>query len=366
MRKLSSNKILIVGASGLVGFEAVRHFEAAPDWDVVAVSRRKPEGLTSAVHVSVDLIDTGKCADVFSAMADITHVMYAAVYELPGNVVAGWKAKEQMQTNLAMIQNLFDPLEKVATGLKHVTLLQGTKAYGIHIEPMPVPARERWPRHNHDNFYWLQQDYLSEKQRGKAWNWTILRPQLVFGEAIKGNLNVLPAMGVFAAVEREAGRELCYPGGPPLIFEATDTELLANAMEWVATTPECGGEIFNIANGDVMALSNLWPTLAECFGMEVGPPKQLLLSEELPKRQEEWAAIVEKYNLAAPSSIAEFVGDSAELTDFSMATELTSPPPVVVVSTIKARQFGFHDCIDTEDMLRKWMKRYQDARLFPK
>ena len=90
--------------------------------------------------------------------------------------------------------------------------------------------------------------------------------------------------------------------------------------------------------------------------------KQLLLSEELPKRQEEWAAIVEKYNLAAPSSIAEFVGDSAELTDFSMATGLTSPPPVVVVSTIKARQFGFHDCIDTEDMLRKWMKRYQDAR----
>jgi nucleoside-diphosphate-sugar epimerase len=362
---VSNKKILIVGASGLVGFEAVRHFQSLPDWDVVAVSRRKPGGLTSAVHVSVDLTDRAKCVEIFSAMSDVTHVMYAAVFELPGDVVAGWKAKEQMQTNLAMIQNLFDPLEEAAKGLQHVTLLQGTKAYGIHIQPMPVPARERWPRHNHENFYWLQQDYLADKQQGKAWNWTILRPQLVFGEAIKGNLNVMPAMGVFAAVEREAGRPLSYPGGPQLVFEATDTELLASAMEWAATTPKCGGEIFNIANGDVMTLANLWPTLADCFGMEVGPPNELFLSEELPKRQDEWAAIVDKYDLVAPKSIAEFVGDSAELTDFSMATGMTRPPPVVVVSTIKARQFGFHDCLDTEDMLRKWMKRYQDAKLLP-
>lgn len=359
------NKILVAGASGLVGFEAVRHFEAADGWDVVAVSRRKPEGLTSAQHISVDLTDTARCAEVFGAMEDVTHVMYAALYELPGDVVQGWQAQEQMQTNLAMIRNLFEPLEQAASGLQHVTLLQGTKAYGIHIEPMAVPARERNPRHNHENFYWLQEDYLREKQPGKAWNWTILRPQLIFGEAIKGNLNVLSTMGVFAALEKEAGRDLSYPGGPPLVFEAVDTELLASAMEWAATTPECGGEIFNISNGDVMALTNLWPTLADSCGMKIGPPKPLLLAEELPRRQDEWAAIVDKYGLVSPRSVMEFVGDSAELTDFSMASGFTEPPPVVVVSTIKARQFGFHDCIDTEDMLRKWMKRYQDAKLLP-
>jgi nucleoside-diphosphate-sugar epimerase len=363
---MADNKILIVGASGLVGFEAVRHFQNLPAWDVVAVSRRKPDGLTSAVHVSVDLTDAAKCAEVFGAMNNVTHVAYAAVHEMPGDLVQGWQAREQMQTNLAMIRNLFDPLEKAAKGLRHITLLQGTKAYGVHIEPFPVPARERWPRHNHENFYWLQQDYLADKQQGAAWTWTILRPQLVFGEAIKGNLNTLPPLGVFAAVEREAGRPLCYPGGPPLVFEAVDTELLARAMEWAATTPACGNEIFNISNGDVMVLANLWPTLAECCGMEVGPPKPLFLSEELPKREQEWAAVVEKYDLAAPKSIHEFVGESAELVDFSMASGMTGTPPMVVVSTIKARQYGFHDCIDTEDMLRKWMKRYQEAGLLPK
>jgi hypothetical protein len=35
------------------------------------------------------------------------------------------------------------------------------------------------------------------------------------------------------------------------------------------------------------------------------------------------------------------------------------------VSTIKLRQAGFQDCIDTQDMLRKWFKRFQDARLLP-
>ncbi len=35
-------KILIAGASGLVGFAAIRHFSQLDDWEVVAVSRRVP------------------------------------------------------------------------------------------------------------------------------------------------------------------------------------------------------------------------------------------------------------------------------------------------------------------------------------
>ena len=37
------------------------------------------------------------------------------------------------------------PLHAVAP-LRHVTLLQGTKAYGAHLHPIPIPARERAPR----------------------------------------------------------------------------------------------------------------------------------------------------------------------------------------------------------------------------
>lgn len=362
---MSARKIVIVGASGLVGFEAARHFESRPGWEVVAISRRKPEGLKHAQHISVDLSDTARCAEVFGAMHDVTHVAYAAVHEIQGNLVEGWQAKEQMETNLSMIQNFFEPLSKAARRLEHVSALQGTKAYGVHIEPFPVPARERWPRHAHENFYWLQEDYLREKQRGSQWTWTIFRPQLIFGEAVKGNLNVLAPIGVFAAMEREAGRPFSYPGGPPLLFEAVDTELLARALEWAATTPACGNEHFNITNGDVFTFENLWPTLADAFGMALGPPRPRSLAVELRERADEWSSIVSKYALRAPSDLAEFVGESAELADFSMAFGAEETPPPVVVSTIKARQYGFNDCVDTEDMLRKWIDRYRAARLLP-
>ena len=161
---MAKQKMLVAGASGLVGFAAVKHFHSLPDWDVVGVSRRIPSGLDGATLISVDLADKARCAEVFGKMSDVTHVVYAALYEKPG-LVQGWRERDQMETNLAMLRNLFEPLKAVAKDLQHVTLLQGTKAYGAHIEAFPVPARERWPRHQHENFYWLQEDYLRDQQK---------------------------------------------------------------------------------------------------------------------------------------------------------------------------------------------------------
>ena len=37
----------------------------------------------------------------------------------------------------------------------------------------------------------------------------------------------------------------------------------------------------------------------------------------------------------------------------------------MLVSTIKAREAGFHDCIDSADMMRKWFREFQQHRLLP-
>ncbi|MGH7961564.1 MAG: SDR family oxidoreductase [Candidatus Binatia bacterium] len=360
---MPKKKILVAGASGLVGYAAVRHFAQLPDWEVIGVSRRIPGGLEGATLLSVDLADKSRCTEVFSQMHDITHVAYAALYEKPG-VIQGWRERDQMETNLMMLRNLFEPLAAAAKDLQHVSLLQGTKAYGVHLTPIAIPARERWPRHRHENFYWLQEDYLREKQAGKSWRWTILRPQLIFGDAIGGNLNMIPAIGVYAALRREAGLPLSFPGGPPFIFEAVDTDLLARSLEWAATTPACANETFNITNGDVFTWQNVWPTIAEALGMEVGPPAPLSLGQEMPNRAAEWDAIRRKYQLRAPG-MREFVGESFPFADFCFAYGQEVSPPPIIVSTIKARQTGFHDCMDTEDMLRKWFRRMQEQRLLP-
>jgi nucleoside-diphosphate-sugar epimerase len=361
---MAKRKILIAGASGLVGNGALRHFsEQADGWDVVAVSRRLPEGVSKAKLLSVDLLDTERCREIFGQMSDITHVVYAAVNERPG-LLPGWVDHTQMETNLTMLRNLFDPLEAAATDLQHVSLLQGTKAYGAHLGAIAIPARERSARHPHENFYWLQEDYLRAKQSGKRWHWTILRPQLVIGHAIGSNLNVLSALGVYAALGREARLPLSFPGGPPFVFEMVDVDLLARSMEWAATTAACENEIFNITNGDVFVWQEVWPTIAEALGMKAGPPRPLSLASEMPKRAQEWAAIVSKYHLKAPADMHAFVGESLSLADFSMGYGARNVSPLIV-STIKARQAGFHDCMDSEDMLRKWFRKFQDLRLLP-
>ena len=278
---MAKRKILVAGASGVVGSSAVRHFAERPDWEVIGVSRRAPSSVDRANFRSVDLTDKRHCEEVFGQMSDVTHVVYSAVNEKPG-LVQGWLDRDQMQLNLAMLENLFEPLEAIAKNLQHISLLQGGKAYGVHLSPMQIPARERLPRRVHENFYFLQEDYLREKQTGRQWFWTVLRPSIIMGETIGSNLNLIQAIGVYAALRREDGLPLSFPGGFPNIYEATDADLLARALEWAANTPACRKEIFNINNGDVFVWQNVWPTIAEALGMEVGPSEPLSLAQEMP------------------------------------------------------------------------------------
>lgn len=360
---MERKKVLVVGDQGVVGLAAAKHFSRLPEWEVVGVSRRSLQYPPGWEHLSVNLQDREECAEVFSRMSDVTHVIYAAVYEKPG-LIRGWYERDQMQTNLAMLSNLLDPLESKAE-LEHVTLMQGGKAYGVHHGPLKVPAKERSPRHPHENFYWLQEDYLREKQEnGSGWVWTVFRPQMIFGEALGSNMNVIPALGVYAALKRRAGQPLDYPGGPPYVLEAVDADLIARAMEWAATASEARNEHFNISNGDVFVWRNVWPALADAFGMEVGEDRPMLLAEEMPGHQDEWEELVRKFDLRAPVSLKEFVGQSFTYADFGLATGGEELPPVLL-STIKLRQAGFGECMDTEDMFQKWVSHFQRERLLP-
>jgi nucleoside-diphosphate-sugar epimerase len=359
-------KILIAGDLGVVGFAAAKHFSGLPEWDVVGISRRTPQRSHGGEHFSVDLQNKEQCAEVFSQMQDVTHVVYAALYEKPG-LIPGWSERDQMDTNLKMLQNLVEPLEKAATGLEHFILLQGTKAYGVHVGPMKLPGKEREPRHQHENFYWLQEDYLREKQEnGRGWGWTILRPQIVCGEALGSNMNPVAAIGAYAAIKRQAGEPLDFPGQADFLAECVDADLLARAMGWVMKTPEkTRGEYFNVTNGDVFVMRNVWPTIADAFGMEVGEDKPMSLANDLPKYQRQWEEIVREFDLQAPTDLKEFLGQSGIYADFCLGYGFEELPPMLS-STIKLRQAGFQECMDTEDMFRKWIVHFQQERLLPR
>jgi len=231
LSKIALRKVLITGASGLLGVAAIERFLDA-GWKVVGVSRRKPE-LPSGRHfgfLSVDLRDEKAARASFEPLTDITHVAYTALHEKPA-LVAGWSNRDQIDTNNAMLRNVVEPIAHNASNLQHISILQGTKVYGVHLHPIPIPARERDARHDHPNFFFDQEAYVLEMGARHGFNYTALRPQLVIGPT-PGALNVLPAIGVYAAIRREKREPFGFPGGPSFVWEAADADLVADAMVW--------------------------------------------------------------------------------------------------------------------------------------
>ena len=359
------NTVLVAGASGVIGAAASEHFARLLGWRVIGVSRRPPDPAPAAnyQHVALDLTNAAACRAAAGRFAPVTHVVYAALFEKPG-LVPGWYEQDQMQTNLAMLRNLMDPLRESASGLAHVSVLQGTKAYGAHVHRLKVPARESAPRDPHDNFYWLQEDYIRVAQDRSQWSFTIWRPQVVFGGALGVAMNLIPILGVYGAICRELGRPFHCPGEHGHVIEAVDAELIARALAWAAESPAARNETFNITNGDVFVWENVWPAIARSLGLEPAFGEPVRLSEFLPAHAEVWDRIVAKHRLKTPP-MADLVGQSHHYADLMFAWGAPRPLAPSLVSTIKLRQAGFGDCIDTEAMFAKWFARLQERKVLP-
>lgn len=356
------NKVLVTGASGLLGVAAIEKFSAA-GWGVVGASRRKPE-LPSGRDIdflSVDLRDREKTRAAFEPLTDVTHIAYTALYEKP-ELVAGWSSKEQIDTNNAMMRNVVEPIVRTASNFQHISILQGTKVYGVHLHPIPIPARERDARRDHPNFFFDQEAYAAETGAKHGFNYTALRPQLVTGPT-PGALNVLPAIGAYAAIRREKGEAFGFPGGPSFVWEAADADLVADVMVWAAKSAEAENEAFNITNGDVFEWRNVWPGIAETLGAQTGPDMPTSVTAYLAENSDIWNKIVARYNLRS-SSLRGLVGHGDQHADFAFAYGAPAGPRAFV-STVKLRQAGFAKTVDTEVSFRSALQSLIDRKLLP-
>jgi len=363
MTQQAKNKVLVAGASGLIGVAAIEAFLSA-GWHVVGISRRKPalpSGRSFDV-ISVDLRDEHAAREALSSLSDVTHVAYTALHENADDLVRGWSNADHIAVNNAMLRNVIEPLIGGKTALTHVTILQGTKAYGVHLHPIAIPARESDPRDDHANFFFDQQDYVRDMGAKHGFTYTVLRPQLVTGE-VPGALNVLPAIGVYAAIRREKGEKFSFPGGPSFVWEAADAKLVGQAMLWAAQAPQAANEIFNVTNGDVFAWRSAWPAMAETLGVEPGPDEPTSVAAYIRDNADVWSKIVAKYGLAS-SDLRSFVGQGDQHADFAFAYGAPAGP-VAFVSTVKLRKAGFNAAVDTQEAFSAALQSLIDRKLLP-
>ena len=359
-----SKTVIVAGATGLVGSAALRHFGSNAECDVIALSRRPPRELYGARHIPLDLTDADQCLAIAHHLCGATHLVYAALYEGP-NLIDGWHDPHQIAINDSMLRNLMAAIEPVSPGLRHVALLQGTKAYGVHVRPLKVPAREgRSEMYEQPNFYWAQESFLRNLQRSKDWHFSILRPVLIIGDAMSGAMDLIPPLGVYAAMCREDGRPLDYPGGAPRVSQAVDVDLLARAIAWSGETPGARNEAFNVTNGDVFTWENIWPAIADALDMTCGEAAPLSLALSADAWRPRWDALRRTHDLASPTLDA-FVGLSLQYADYSLRYGHDENGEPSVVSTVKLNQAGFTEMMDTEVMFAKWFRQARAQRWLP-
>jgi hypothetical protein len=171
----------------------------------------------------------------------------------------------------------------------------------------------------------------------------------------------LLALATYAALCRAAGEALDFPGAERTsVVTAIDTDIIGEALLWAAESPAARNETFNLSNGDVFSYRDIWPVLAEAFGVPLGRDRAFTLEAEMARLAPVWTRIVAEQQLAAPADLIAFLGGSISLTDLCLASDLRE-----ALSTVRLRKAGFQGCASTVDVMRKWIGRYQELKLLP-
>lgn len=351
--KTVTHTALVVGANGVIGTNLIEHLATLGSWNIIGLSRKGGQDSARVRHIAVDLLDAARCREQLAALTDVTHIFYAAYQDR-----STWA--ELVPPNLAMLVNVVDAIEPVATNLQHISLMQGYKVYGAHLGPFKTPAKESDAGHMPPEFNVDQQQFLEQRQVGKPWTWSAIRPSVVGGTALGNPMNLALAIAVYASVSRALNLPLRFPGKPGAyntLMEMTDAGLLAKATVWAATTPACANQAFNITNGDLFRWNDLWPKLAAYFGLEAAPPLPLPLQTVMADKAPLWQTLQEKHGLVKH--------DSTQLSAWPFADFVFSWDYDFFADGSKARRFGFHEYVDTEQMFYRLFDTLRRERVIP-
>lgn len=349
----TKNVVLIAGVHGVSGRAAAEHWSSIPDTKVYGLSRREAPLPTHVEAIQVDLLDQVDVINKVAPIKDVTHIVFGAYIEKD-------TAAEKSDVNVRILRNLLDVVEANSSVLQHVTFYQGGKAYGADLGPFKTPAREDDPRLMPPNFYYDQEDFLRERQQGKSWHWTALRPEAICGYAVGNPMNLAMVIAVYATISKELGLPLRFPGTEKAyraLYQVTSADILAEASIWAGTHASAANEIFNITNGDYFRWQHMWPRIANMFGMEVADPVPMPLATYMSDKTSLWEKITQKYHLKQiPYQQVAAWGFG----DFIFHSEFDN-----ITSTIKARKAGFQACIDTEEMFFTFFQRLREQRIIP-
>ena len=243
---------------------------------------------------------------------------------------------------------------------------------------MPSPIREDDPRSGspEQNFYFPQEDFLSERQRGQRWTWNVIRPQAIIGHTLKPNgMNSALTYAIYLLICKELGEEARMPTNQLYwnqMDECSDAGLLAQLTIWASTTPSCANQAFNAVNGDHYTWKDMWPRLAGFIGAQAtseqcfaqGTPQEgevqqeFSLSEWSKDKRPVWDRLCDKAGM--PEAKGTFDAATWQYQDWVFQRTWSS-----LLAMTKAREFGWMGCKDSYECIVEAFECFKELRQIP-
>ncbi|WVZ57343.1 hypothetical protein U9M48_007737 [Paspalum notatum var. saurae] len=360
---------LVVGSTGIVGTSLLDILPLSDTpggpWKVYAVSRRAPPPWSppppspAVTHLHLDLADAAAVAEALAPLTDVTHVFYAA-----------WSSARA--DNAAILRNVLSVVVPACPALAHVCLQTGREHYVGPFEalgkaPVPDPPfTEDMPRLDGPNVHYDMEDALFHEvaRRDGAVSWSVHRPTTVFGYSPRSTKNVVGSLCVYAAVCRKEGAALRWPGSRAAwegFSDASDADLVAEHQIWAAVDPFAKNEAFNCSNGDVFKWKQLWPVLADHFGVEwagyEGEDGRFRLEEAMAGKEAVWAEIVRENELIAT--------ELDEITNWWFVDAIFGYEKEHLDTMNKSKEHGFLGFRNTANSFNTWIEKLKVFKIVP-
>lgn len=319
--------MLIVGGSGVTAQGAIKEL-ATQQWRITTLSRH-PLSHPQHPHITADLHNPQSLREHYPQLQCVSHIFYAALNP-QGN------PQREAEINGEMFRNIVEAVMDSGADLKRVIFLQGGKVYGAHLGIYKTPAREDDSRHFPPNLYFEHEDF-AKTLPNRGIGWTALRPDIVIGHSLGSTMNLGNLIGIYGTLCKHLGVAMQFPGSErayKALVNVTATEVLGKAVLWAAYNDKDGA--FNITNGDQFRWQQLWPTIAQWFGISEGMPQPINLQQRLNEFSAEyWRVLAKEHCLAEP--------DINQLAQGAFGDFIFNVEHDAIFDVTKARQHGFQE-----------------------
>ncbi|KAG9856018.1 hypothetical protein KCU98_g3200, partial [Aureobasidium melanogenum] len=391
---------IVTGANGISGTYMLRVLcKNHKRWKkIYALSRSAPylELPSHVEHVSMDLLsepsEIARQLEEKSIKADYVF-FFAYLQPKPKEGGSIWSAADELvKVNKALLANFLEGLAQASTIPKRILLQQGAKYYGMHLGPVSIPSEETDARVTLEpNFYYNQEDYLTEFCARHGCGWNITRPSFIPGAAPNAAMNLAYPLAVYALVQKHLGKPLIFPGDLTCwdtVHVMSSAWLNCYLAEWAVLTESAENQHFNATDDSPFTWGKFWPRFAVHFDMpwegpDVNPDAKFheITSANTPRGWGPPGLVRFKFTLtewakkpevtAAWKEIASHaklnsddLGDVERIFGFTDAAILNSWG--TVYSNTKLRKHGFYGFVDSTESLFNVFDEFVELKMVPK